>query len=228
MYNTQTWGDVLTNSLQDLYYRVFNFLPTLIVALLVLIFGWAFAILLGSIVGKALQMLKIDELANKLGLESLSNKMGKKLSVSGFGNWVVKWFFIVAIFIAAADILGLQQVGMFLFGEVLPFFGNVIIACAILVIGVVAANFLHDIVYHSLKASELGNFEFVAKMMRWAVLVFAFLAALSQLNVAADFMKDLFRAIVAMIAIAGGLAFGLGGRDHAKSFLDHVTKDLRK
>ncbi|MDP2933288.1 MAG: hypothetical protein Q8N81_04110, partial [bacterium] len=75
---------------------------------------------------------------------------------------------------------------------------------------------------------ELGNFEFVAKMVRWAVLVFAFLAALSQLNVAADFMKDLFRAIVAMLAIAGGLAFGLGGRDHAKNFLDHVTKDLRK
>lgn len=228
MYSTLTWGEVLANSLQDLYARIVIFLPTLIVAILVLIFGWAFAILFGSLVGKILQMIKIDELADKLGLKTLSEKTGKKLSVSGFGNWLVKWFFIVAVFVGTADILGLQQVSLFLFGEVLPFFGNVIIAAAIMVIGAVAANFMYSVVRHSLKAGELENLEFAAQLAKWAVLVFAFLAALSQLNVAADFMKDLFRGIVAMLAISGGIAFGLGGKEQASRLLDHLTKDLKK
>jgi hypothetical protein len=97
-----------------------------------------------------------------------------------------------------------------------------------MVIGVVAANFLAGIVQHSLKASELGSFEFLVELTRWAVMIFAFLAALSQLDVASDFMKDLFRGIVAMLAIAGGLSFGLGGREHAKAFLDHLSKEIKK
>lgn len=223
-----TWGTVITGSLQDLYVRLVEFLPTLIVAVLVLVFGWAVAILLGSLVGKILTLVKIDELAEYLGLKRLSERVGKKLSVSAFGNWLVKWFFMVATFVAAAELLGLSQVSQFLFGSVLPYFGNVIVAVAIMVIGTVAANFLAGIVQHSLRASGLGGFESLAELTRWAIIIFAFLAALSQLDVASDFMKDLFRGIVAMLAIAGGLSFGLGGRDHAKAFLDHMSKEMKK
>lgn len=226
--DTYTWGTVITSSLQNLYLRTMEVLPTLIMAVLILIFGWAIAILLGRLVGKVLELVKIDELADHLGLQKLSERVGRKLSISGFGNWLVKWFFMVATFVAASDLLGLSQVSQFLFGSVLPYFGNVIVAVAIMVIGTVAANFLQGIVRHSLKASNLGDFEFLGELTRWAILIFAFLAALSQLDVASDFMKDLFRGIVAMLAIAGGLAFGLGGRDHAKSFLDHVSKEMKK
>lgn len=226
--NSYTWGSVITASLQDLYLRVVDFLPTLIAAVLVLIFGWAVAILLGSLVGKVLALVKIDELADYLGLSRLAERVGRKLSISGFGNWLVKWFFMVATFVAASDLLGLHQVSQFLFGSVLPYFGNVIVAVAIMVIGTVAANFLSGIVQHSLKASGLGSVEFLAELTRWAVIIFAFLAALSQLDVASDFMKELFRGIVAMLAIAGGLAFGLGGKAHAEKFLDHMSKEMKK
>jgi len=226
--DTYTWGSVITGSMQDLYARVIDVLPTLIAAVLVLIFGWAVAILLGNLVGKILTLVKIDELAQYLGLQKLSERVGKKLSISGFGNWLVKWFFMITAFVAAADILGLSQVSEFLFSSVLPYFGNVIVAVAIMVIGTVAANFLQSIVQHSLKASGLGSFEFLAELTRWAIIIFAFLAALSQLDIASDFMKDLFRGIVAMLAIAGGLAFGIGGKEHAKSFLDHMSKEVKK
>ena len=221
-------GAVVSASLSGLYGQVISFLPALIATVLVLIFGWAVAILLSKSVRKILELVRIDELADRLGLSNLGERMGKKLSVSGFGAWLIKWFFIIGIFVAAADIMGLDQVGIFLYGSVLPYFANVVVAAAILVIGMVAANFLHGIVSNSLKASRLGNFESVASLTKWAILIFAFLAALAQLGVASSFIQDLFRAVVALLAIAGGIAFGLGGKDHARQLLEHLSKELKK
>lgn len=219
-------GAVIAISLQGLYDRVIGFMPVLIVAIIVLILGWLVGMGLGNIVQRILEMVKVDNLANSLGLDKLSARTGKKLSIAVFGNWLVKWFFLIATFVAAADILGLSQVSIFLYGEVIPYFGNVIVAVAILLIGMVAANFLEGVVRHSLHAGGLHTSDTLALLTKWAVLVFAFLATLSELQVASSFVQDLFRAFVAMLAIAGGIAFGLGGRDHAKKALDAIEKDL--
>lgn len=219
-------GQVIAVSLQGLYERLISFVPVLVIAIVVLILGWIIGGGLGSLVGKILEMIKIDNLANTLGMDKLSARTGKKLSIAAFGNWLVKWFFIVATFVAAADILGLSQVSSFLYAKVIPYFGHVIVAVAIMLIGMVAANFLQGVVRHSLHAGGLHTTDTLALITKWAVLVFAFLAVLSELGVATSFLKDLFRAFVAMLAIAGGLAFGLGGRDHAEKILDSIEKDL--
>lgn len=219
-------GEVIAVSLQSLFDRIVDFVPVLVVAIIVLILGWIVGLGLGNLVRKLLELLKIDNLANNLGLDKLSSRVGRKLSVAVFGDWLVKWFFIVATFIAAADILGLSQVSEFLYSEVIPYFGNVIVAVAILLIGMVAANFLEGVVRHSLRAGGLHTSDTLALVTRWSVLVFAFLATLSELRVADDFVKTLFTAFVAMLAIAGGLAFGLGGKEHARKILDAIEKDI--
>jgi len=225
---TESVGEVVSDSLNNLYDQIVGFLPEFLVAILVLVFGWAIAILLGKLVRKILEMIKIDELANRLGFAQLSERAGRKLSISGFGDWLVKWFFMVVAFVAAADILGLHQVGEFLFSSVIPYLADVVIAGAILVIGIVASNFLQDVAMHSLAASGLKNVHTVGTLVRWSILIFAFLAALSQLGVASTFIQDLFRAFVAMLAISGGLAFGLGGREHAKEALDKLTAGMKR
>lgn len=218
--------EIVAISLQGLYDRLAMFVPSFIVAIIVLILGWMIGSALGGLVQKILETVKIDSLANTVGLDKLSERTGKKLSISAFGNWLIKWFFIIATFVAAADILGLSQVGAFLYGEVIPYFGNVIVAVAIMLVGMVAANFLHGLVRHALQAGGLRTSDTLALITKWAVLIFAFLAALAELRVADAFVKDLFRAFVAMLAIAGGIAFGLGGRDHAKKVLDAIEDDV--
>jgi len=64
-------------------------------------------------------------------------------------------------------------------------------------------------------------------LTKWLILIFTVIAALSQLQIATSFLQDLFRAVVAMFAIAGGLAFGLGGKDHAKKWLDAIEDSLK-
>src|SRR3989338_1361567 len=97
-------GEVVAISLQGLYQRLADFVPTLVVAIIVLILGWLIGSGLGKLVQTVLEAIKIDSLANNVGLDKLSARTGKKLSVSVFANWLVKWFFIIATFVAAADI----------------------------------------------------------------------------------------------------------------------------
>lgn len=221
-------GEVVATSLEGLYTRAISFVPTLVVGIVVLILGWIIGVGLGNLVQKILEAIKVDQLADSLGLDRLSSRTGKKLSVSSFGNWLVKWFFLIATFVAAADIFGLSEVSTFLYVQVVPYFGNVIIAVAILLVGMIAANFLQGVVRHSLQAGGLHTSDTLALVTKWAILIFAFLAALSELRVASSFVQDLFRAFVAMLAVAGGIAFGLGGKEHARKVLDSIERDVKR
>ncbi len=224
-----TYQTTVFSSLSNLYERVIWFLPNFLASLIVLILGWLLGSLLSSFVEKILNAIKIDQLANSLGLSTLGERVGKKLSLSAFGGWIVKWFFFLGSFIAAAEILGLNEVSRFFYEKVLTFGGQVIVAMAILLLGILAANFFSGLVGSSVKASGLNaSASALASITKWAIVIFAVIAALSQLQIATDFLIDLFRAIVAMLAIAGGIAFGLGGKEHAKKILDEVEEGLTK
>lgn len=225
-YYNGTYQASLLDSMQNLWFKVVGYLPNILAAIIFLILGWMVAIFLGKIVQKVLQAVKVDALANRLGLDHLSHRTGRNLSIANFGEWLVKWFFLIGSFIAAADILGLSQVSQFLYTTVFPYFGNVIVACAILLIGMIAANFLAALVKGVVAAGQLRGADALGAVTRWAILILAFLTALDQLKVNTQFIQSLFTAVVAMLALAGGLAFGLGGRDHAKKVLDSLERDL--
>ena len=149
-----------------------------------------------------------------------------KLSVSGAIAWLVKWFLLLAIFLAAADILGLTQIALFL-NSVLVYIPDVIAAAAIMLVGSMVARFLARLVRHSVKAAGLASADLLASITQWAVMVFTVLATLNQLGVASAFVQTLFTGIIAMVAIAGGLAFALGGKEHANKVLNMIERDIQ-
>ena len=225
----QTYQVTIVDSLNGLYHTVVGYLPNLLAVIIVLIVGWLVGMFLSSVVHKLLDMIKIDHLANQLGLDNLSDKVGKKLSLATLGGWLVKWFFFLASFIAAADILHLNAVSAFLYnqdGGLLAYAGNVIVAMAVLLLGILAANFFSGIVSAAVTASGLHKGNLLASITKWAIITFTVLTVLSKLGVG-DYLHDLYRAIIAMLAIAGGLAFGLGGKDEAKKILDRIDENLR-
>jgi hypothetical protein len=221
-----TIQEQVMNSGQLLWDRLAMFLPNLIAAIILLILGWLVGNLVGQLIRKVLEAVQIDRLADRLGMDRLSGQVGRRLSLSGLGAWLVKWFVIIAAFVAATDILNMHQVSDFLYTQVIPYFGNVIVAVIILVIGVVAANFLSEVVRGAVRAAGLHVASAMAAITRWSILIFAILAALAQLRIAPTFLQTLFIGIVALIALAGGLAFGLGGQRHASKVLDDVERNL--
>lgn len=218
----------VVDSLRTLYDRIILYLPNVIIALIVVILGWVIGSFLGSLVHRLLAMVGVDSAANQLGLSRLSARSGRSLSIARLGQWLVKWFFFLASFIAAADILGLDQVTAFFYNDVLAYAGHVIVAMAIMFLGLLAANFFSGLVESAVSASGFGSARALASITRWSIVIFTVIAVLSELQIATAFLQNLFTAVVAMIALAGGLAFGLGGRDHAKKVLDKVEEGLMK
>ncbi len=217
---------VVQDSVYNLYDRAIQFLPNILAAIIVLLLGWIVGMFLGNLLKRALISIGIDGLGDQLGLKRLSERSGRSIRVSGIVQWIVKWFFILASIIAAADIMGLSTITNFFYNDVMGYAGHVIIAMVIILLGMLAANFLGDVVKGTVKAGGFATANMLGSLTRWAIMIFAIIAALSELQIAQTFLQDLFRAVIAMLAIAGGLAFGLGGKDHAKKVLDHVESGM--
>ncbi|PJE59929.1 MAG: hypothetical protein COU85_00985, partial [Candidatus Portnoybacteria bacterium CG10_big_fil_rev_8_21_14_0_10_44_7] len=94
-------------------------------------------------------------------------------------------------------------------------------------IAVWAANLVDKIIRASLAASRLRAF-FAAAIGRWSILIFAIFAALIQLGIAPGLLQTVITGLIAMLAIAGGLAFGLGGKEQAASFLERLRGEMKE
>jgi hypothetical protein len=90
-----------------------------------------------------------------------------------------------------------------------------VVALVVLVIAGLAANALADVVRGATAGAQLGNANMLASLARAAVWVFGIVVAVNQLGVATTLINTLFMGFVAALALALGLAFGLGGRDTA-------------
>ncbi|MDP3685473.1 MAG: hypothetical protein Q8R32_01430 [bacterium] len=216
----------IAQSLADLWLRFAGFLPVLLGALIVFIAGWFVAMTVGQFVQRILQLVRLNEPFERIGgLRSALQRAGLELHVPKFIGGLVKWFLYIVTLLATADILGLDAVAEFL-NRVIAYVPNVVVATIILVAGTIFGNFVARATRASITAANLPHGAGVSAIARWAVLIFTFLAAMLQLQVAEVLIQTLFTAFAAMLAIAGGLAFGLGGKDLAMKTLKHLEDDL--
>lgn len=221
------WKDALSSSSSNVLDRIVNFLPNLLGAVIVLVVGWLLAVLLEKLLNRVLKLVGLQKLFELVKIEAVVKKAKFGLDSVGIIAALVKWIILIITFLTAADVLGLNQVADF-FAVILGYVPNVIAAAAIILIGAVLAHFLADVIRGSTEAGGLAYSGFLSKLTSWAIWIFAFLAALVQLGIAHDLIRTLFTGVVALLALAGGLAFGLGGQDAAKRMIATVESDLKK
>lgn len=221
----QTWGDVIVASLQQAWGAVAGFVPLFIGAVIVFIIGWIVAVALGTLVEQVVRALKVDALLQKLELERTLERAGVRLNSGVFIGALVRWFIIIVFLLAAVNILGLSQVSDFL-RQVLLYIPNVVVAALILVVALKVAEVVERASRSSVEAAGLRGSAVIGVMARWAIWIFAVVAALLQLGIATVLIQTLITGLVAMLALAFGLAFGLGGRDAAASFIDRMKREV--
>jgi len=221
----QDLTEVIVNSFNNLLVGFFSAVPKVLGAVLVLVIGWAIAAAIAQLVVRFVGVLKVDKVLEKMGLSVVFERAGLKLESAAFVGWLVKWFLILVVFLAAVDILGLGAVADYL-RQILNYIPNLIVAVLILLVSVLLGDVIDRLVVASVKAAELRSAEFLGKVARWSIYVVALLAALIQLGIARELLLTLFTGFVAMLAIAGGLAFGFGGQDFARDLLAKLKKDV--
>jgi|SRR3989344_4939202 len=226
MYAEQTWGEVLVASFQNIWGGVATFLPRFIVAAIVFTVGWVVAVALGNIISRVVRSFKVDRALQSLGLEEPLARAGYRLDSGAFIGGLVRWFFIAIFLVASMDVLGLRQVNEFLSSVVLGYLPNVIVAALILIVAAVVADAMNRIITGSARAAEVPSSNLMGGVAKWAIWIFAILTALYQLGIAGVFAQTLFTGFVAMLAIAGGIAFGIGGKEAASRYIEKMRKDI--
>lgn len=209
--------------LQSIWQASAAFIPTLIGALAVLIIGLIVAGGVRAIIQKIFEIVKLDNLLKSLGVESYFKRAGIELRASWFLGQVAFWFLVVSFLLAAADILGLSGLAAFL-TDVLNYLPNIFVAALVMLATVVVGNFLRGVVRASAKSARLPASHFVSALVWWTVVLFGFFAALAQLGIATAIVQSVITGFIAMLALAGGLAFGLGGKEYA----GHLVEKLRE
>lgn len=222
-----TWADVLSQSFNNLFYGLVAFIPNLVVAVVIFVVGWLIGVGLGRVVTQVVGALRVDQALRPTGIERVLSRAGFSLNSGAFLGMLVEWFFIVVFLVAALDVLGLTTVNLFISEVVLGYLPQVIVAVLILLVAAVVANAAERLVEGSAKAAALGSAGFLGKVARYAIWIFALLAALAQLNVATAFVQTLFTGIVIAASLAVGLAFGLGGQASAARYLERLQSEMR-
>ena len=221
------WVNLTGDSLRGLWGEVLNFLPALIGAIIIFIIGLIIASLLEKVVERLIFYLKIDNVMRKAEVEGYLERANVRLNVGTFIGKLVYWFIVVAFLLAASDILNFTAFSDFL-KQVLNFIPSVIIAVLIMLAALVVANFLRQLVTASVASAKLNYAKGLGALTWWVVVVFGLLTALPQIGINSAIIQTLVMGLIAMLALAGGLAFGLGGRGHAARFLSHWSEEMKK
>ncbi len=220
------WADVLSMSFMNLFAGIVAFIPNLVVAVVIFVIGWIVGSLLGKVVMQIVASIRVDQALRAAGVEKVMERTGFPLNTGAFLGMLVKWFFIVVFLVAALDVLGLTQVTIFLRAVVLGYLPSVIVAVLILLVAAVVADAAQRVVAGAARAAHLRTANLLGSVARWAIWVFAILAALAQLQVATAFVQTLFTGVVVALALALGLAFGLGGQAAAADYLKRMREEI--
>ena len=219
----QSMTSTLFGALMGVWYGVMSFIPRFIGAIIVLIIGLIVAAVFGSVVEQIVKGIKLDSLLKKIGLETYVERGGIKLNSGKFLGKIVYWFFVIVFILAVANILGLDVFSDFL-RQVLLYIPNIVLGALILVATFVIANFLRKLVTASVMSAKLHASNFLGMFVWWVVMVFGIITALMQVGVNVYVLQTIITGVVAMLALAGGLAFGLAGKDYASRLIDRLRQ----
>lgn len=211
--------NILMTTFDNVWLVFASVLPEIIAALVVVIIGLIVSPILGKVAKKLVRLTKIDSLSEKTGMKEALEKTDVKMTFAGLIGGIVKWFFLIVFFMVAVDILGWTQITLFLY-QIVLYIPNVIVAVLLIGIGLIVGGFVGDLISKGLKASQtpIKKPELLGKMAKFAIIVFAVLAAVLQLGIAQQLIIIFFAGVVFALA----LAFGLGGKAKAAKFLDKI------
>ena len=208
-----TWGDAVFLSLSNALNAFIAAIPLVIGALIIIVIGWIIAGVLARVVTEVLRRVGADRLFAEHGGQVYGSR-SRDIKPSIVAGELVKWLIRLVFLVAAANVLGLTQVSELL-NDVLLWIPNLIVAAIILLVAPLLARFVRGAI--EVGAGEMGfsNAPLLGRIAEIAIIAFAVIIAINQIGIAANLVNILFIGVVAALALAFGLAFGLGGRDVA-------------
>jgi hypothetical protein len=225
------FGTALITGVAAALAAFFTALPSVIGAILILVIGWIVAGWIGGLVAKALRTIRFDQMAARAGVTGFLARAQIHADPAGVVGDVIKWYVRLVFVLMAANAVGLTAVSTVVNG-VLAFIPNLLVAVFILGAFAWLAGLVRKLVHGALGGSDLPNADAIANIAYLTIFAFGIVAAADQIGVATTLINTLFIGVVAAMALAFGLAFGLGGREQAaeiwKEWRGHASSALQQ
>jgi len=213
----------LIDSLRRQAERVWQILPDLALALVLLAAGWVIARLARKGAIRLMRLMHIDAVAERAGLEDYLVQGGIRYTTVTLIAGTIYWLILLGVFIALLDALGLRAAGD-LFARVAQFVPNVLLAVGILVFGSLLSRVIGGVVTSYLSNVGSATAEPVGALARYAMLVFVLFMAAEQVAIGSEVLVSAFQIAFAAVCLAAALAFGLGGREWAAKVIERNTR----
>ncbi|MBI2012366.1 hypothetical protein HYS90_00380 [Candidatus Curtissbacteria bacterium] len=201
-----------------------NFIPSLIGGLIVLIIGLVVGAVVYRLIVGLLKALQLEKFLSKYGITKVE---GRDVEWAELLGELARWSVVIIFLVPTLSAWRLGAVNTVL-NRVILYIPNVVVAVVLAMIGLVIAKLAYRVSYGATRSLGHDLSHTVALVAQWSLTIFVAFLVLHQLGVAQELLRILFGGLVAMVAIAGGIAFGLGGQGTAKNILESVWGRFKK
>jgi hypothetical protein len=223
----QDWSNITLYSLSKFWDGFLTLILSLIVPIIVFIVGWFIAILIGKLATGILKKLKFNQIIERGSWDESLAKANIKVDASELIGTIIKWILVIIFLQISASIMGwMQLVGVL--EKVVAYLPNIIIAILLFTVTVVFVDIVEKVVRISVEKIKAGYGGITSSIVKWGIWIFAIMIILDQLNIGGILPQAIIFGVIGFLALAGGLAFGLGGKDAAaeliKDFKQKITQ----
>jgi mechanosensitive ion channel-like protein len=208
----------LNHAMEGLARDFAHLLPRVLAMLIIALLGWVVAYILKVTLRGILRIAKFDRLSDNAGTTQILNKLALPSSselLSRVVFWVV-WFGFILLGVQVLGIVGLQEYISRFFLYLPRLFG----ALFIVFFGLVAASFFSRAALLAAVNADSPSPRLLATVIRTIIVVFSVSMAFEQLGLAEKTILVAFAIAFGALMLGLALAFGMGGRDLARQFLE--------
>jgi hypothetical protein len=218
---------VLLEPARTVLAQIGQFLVNVLLVIIILIIGWLISKLIKSVVTKGLRAIKLDELSDRIELETMLEKGGIGYSLSELIGLVCYWLAILVTFMVAINAVGLT-IAADLLNKIVLYIPNVVSAVFILILGMFAATVIKNIVLTAANNSGMSQGKVLGKVVEVIIAAFSIFVALEQLKIGIRITQLTIAIILGSLGLGLALAFGLGCRDLAGKFMSEFIDKMKK
>jgi hypothetical protein len=219
----EVWRVAISDSFNKFFGKVLTFLPNLLAMVTILIIGFFVAWIFNKLLFHFLKVIQFDRVSEKWGLTHILSKGGVAYSPATLLSRFFYWVIILITLILGINALEVTATQNFI-AQFFNYLPNLFAALIILVIGYLIAIFLGQATLIAAVNAQIESAKLLSRSVRWFIIILSLTMALYHLGIAEKVIVAAFSITFGGIVLALAIAFGWGGRDLAKDFLERLYK----
>ncbi len=219
----EVWRVAISDSFNKFLGKVLTFLPNLLAMMTILIIGFLIAWIVKKIIYRFLKAIQFDKVTERWGLAQVLSQGGVTYSPAGLLSRFFYWVLVLITLIMGINALDVPATQNFI-AHFFNYIPHLFAAILILIVGYLIAIFLGQAALIAAVNAQMESARLLSRSVRWFIVILSLTMALSHLGIAEKVIMAAFTIIFGGIVLTLALAFGWGGRELAKDFLERLYK----